>query len=310
MNSEKLLVVVVGPTAVGKTNFSLSLGDELGAEIVSADSRLLYKGMDIGTAKPTQHEMCRVKHYMIDVTTPDKSWSLAQYKRSACHYIDDIHNRGKIAMLVGGTGQYVRSIIEGWNIPPLPKDNSLRHELEAMLDEYGGVYLHDKLRGLDEESAKSIDFRNTRRVIRALEVCISTGRKFSEMRSKTKPNYRILIVGLMMARVELYKIIDDRIERMLKNGWVNEVQNLLDRGYSWIMPSMTALGYPEIGHYISGEISLSETRLRIGRNSRRLVRRQSSWFSISNPDIMWLDINSTDERTLLSQVYTGIERLR
>ena len=108
MNSEKLLVVVVGPTAVGKTNFSLSLGDKLGAEIVSADSRLLYKGMDIGTAKPTQHEMCRVKHYMIDVTTPDKSWSLAQYKRSACHYIDDIHNRGKIAMLVGGTGQYVR----------------------------------------------------------------------------------------------------------------------------------------------------------------------------------------------------------
>ena len=291
MSQKHVLIAIVGPTAVGKTTTAISLAELIGGEIVSADSRLLYQGMNVGTAKPTRSEMRRIRHHLIDVTTPDNPWTLAQYKFSATKAINDIHQRGYIPLLVGGTGQYVRAIIEGWDIPPLPNDNKIREELILYLERYGSILLHKKLVELDCQAADSIDHRNTRRVIRALEVCISTGKTFSEQRTKTKPNFDILIFGLTMERSDLYAQIDERIDNMFKNGWIEEVHGLLDRGYNWDMPSMSALGYPEVGSLIRGEIDLRETKRKIRRLSRRLVRRQASWFAIDDTNIKWHEMS-------------------
>jgi len=292
MAKKSVLIAIVGPTAVGKTTTALSLAQLLGGEIVSADSRLLYQGMNIGTAKPNCSEIQRVPHHLIDVTTPDKPWTLAQYKVAATEAISDIQLRGCIPLLVGGTGQYVRAIIEGWNIPPVPEDSKIREGLMSYLERYGSVLLHKKLVILDCEAAESIDHRNTRRVIRALEVCISTGRTFSEQRTKTKPNYEILTFGLTMERFDLYAKIDARIDNMFENGWVEEVYELLNKGYTWDMPSMSALGYPEVGNFIREEVDLIETKRRIRRISRRLVRRQSSWFSMNDTSIDWYEMKN------------------
>jgi tRNA dimethylallyltransferase len=300
MAKNRVLIAIVGPTAVGKTTTALSLAQLIGGEIVSADSRLLYDGMNIGTAKPNCSEMQRIPHHLIDVTTPDKPWTLAQYKIAATDAISDIQLRGCIPLLVGGTGQYVRAIIEGWDIPPLPEDSRIREDLTSYLECYGSVLLHEKLIELDCEAAESIDHRNTRRVIRALEVCISTGRTFSEQRTKTKPNYDVLTFGLTMERSDLYARIDERIDNMFDNGWVEEVYGLLDKGYTWDMPSMSALGYPEVGSFIREEFDLMETKRRIRRISRKLVRRQYSWFSMNDTSIDWYEMKCMS----LAELYT------
>ena len=290
MLKKPILIVIVGPTAVGKTTSAISLAELIGGEIVSADSRLLYKGMNIGTAKPSQQEMQGVPHYLIDVTTPDNPWSLAQYKIEASNVINDIQQRGNIPVLVGGTGQYVRAIVEGWNIPPIPNDNKIRDELVAYAERHGSVSLHDKLKELDDEAAESIDPRNIRRIIRALEVCISTGKTFSQLRTKTRPGYDIYMIGLTMDRTELYKRIDARIDNMFTIGWVEEVRTLIDKGYTHDMSSMSALGYRDVASFIRGDIDMVETKRRIRKASRRLVRRQASWFSNDDASINWYEM--------------------
>ena len=290
MLKKPILIVIVGPTAVGKTTSAISLAELIGGEIVSADSRLLYKGMNIGTAKPSQQEMQGVPHYLIDVTTPDNPWSLAQYKIEASNLISDIQQRGNIPVLVGGTGQYVRAIVEGWNIPPIPNDNKIRDELVAYAERHGSVSLHDKLKELDDEAAESIDSRNIRRIIRALEVCISTGKTFSQLRTKTRPGYDIYMIGLTMDRTELYKRIDARIDNMFTIGWVEEVRTLIDKGYTHDMSSMSALGYRDVASFIRGDIDMVETKRRIRKASRRLVRRQASWFSNDDACINWYEM--------------------
>ena len=290
MLKKPILIVIVGPTAVGKTTSAISLAELIGGEIVSADSRLLYKDMNIGTAKPSQQEMQGVPHYLIDVTTPDNPWSLAQYKIEASNLISDIQQRGNIPVLVGGTGQYVRAIVEGWNIPPIPNDNKIRDELVAYSERHGSVSLHDKLKELDDEAAESIDPRNIRRIIRALEVCISTGKTFSQLRTKTRPDYDIYMIGLTMDRTELYKRIDARIENMFTIGWVEEVRTLIDKGYTHDMSSMSALGYRDVASFIRGDIDMVETKRRIRKASRRLVRRQASWFSNDDASINWYEM--------------------
>ena len=287
MLKKPILIVIVGPTAVGKTTSAISLAELIGGEIVSADSRLLYKGMNIGTAKPSQQEMQRVPHYLIDVTTPDNPWSLAQYKFEASNVISDIQQRGNIPVLVGGTGQYVRAIVEGWNIPPIPNDNKIRDELVAYAERHGSVSLHDKLKELDDEAAKAIDPRNIRRIIRALEVCISTGKTFSQLRTKTRPSYDIYVIGLTMDRTELYRRIDARIDNMFTIGWVEEVVALINKGYTQDMSSMSALGYRDVASFIRGDIDIVEAKRRIRKASRRLVRRQASWFSNDDASINW-----------------------
>ena len=303
MLKKPILIVIVGPTAVGKTNSAISLAELIRGEIVSADSRLLYRGMDIGTAKPSYQEMQHVPHHLIDVTTPDKPWSLAQYKIAANHVIRDIQQRRNIPVLVGGPGQYVRAIVEGWNIPPIPEDHKIRDELVAYADRYGSMNLHDKLKGLDYEAAESIDPRNIRRIIRALEVCISTGKTFSQLRTKTRPNYDIYMIGLTMDRTELYKRIDARIDNMFTIGWVEEVRVLIDKGYTQDMSSMSALGYRDVASLIRGEIDIGETKRRIRKASRRLVRRQASWFSIDDASINWYEMRDLS----ITQLHTNVK---
>lgn len=288
MSRTARLLVIVGPTAVGKTAYSLELAASLNGEVVSADSRYLYRGMDIGTAKPNADEMSRVCHHLIDVANPDDPWSLARYKRAATYAIEDIQARGMLPLLVGGSGQYVVAILEGWKIPPRSENNVIRSQLQETLREPGGMEaLRKQLTVLDPESAATIDIHNSRRVIRALEVCILTGRPFSAQRGKTPPPYDVFVLGLNMPRPKLYARIDERIDDMLRAGWVDEVHRLVERGYGWNLPAMSALGYTQIGEHLRGEIDIREATHRIQAASRRLVRRQMSWFRSHFRDIHW-----------------------
>lgn len=288
MSENKLpLIVIVGPTAVGKTAASIQLAKRLDGEIVSADSRLLYRAMDIGTAKPTKEEMENVPHHLIDVADPDENWSLAIYQREAYKIIDDIHERGKLPFLAGGTGQYIRSIIEGWLIPPQRPDYDLRHTLNQWAQKIGAEALYERLERIDPEAAEKIDHRNLRRTVRALEVIFKTGERFSDLRQRQVCPYHPIILGINRPREELYERVDHRIEQMLDEGLVDEVKRLLAAGYSPDLPTMSAIGYGEVIQVINGNMTLDEAITLIKRNTRTYIRRQANWFKPDDPRITW-----------------------
>jgi len=303
------LIVIVGPTAVGKTSVSIDLAEQLDGEIVSADSRLLYRGMDIGTAKPTSEEMRDVPHHLIDVAEPDETWSLAVYQRNAYRVIDEIHARGKLPILVGGTGQYVRAIIEGWRIPPQAPDYGLREALNRWAEEIGAEAFHRRLATLDREAAEKIDYRNVRRVVRAMEVTLKTGERFSDLRRKQECSYRPIILGVSRSREELYQRIDQRIDLMLEAGLVEEISGLLEAGYTADLPTMSAIGYGEIIQYLQGEITLEEAVALIRRNTRIFVRRQANWFKPSDPRIHWFDADDELLNRMILQVRSDLDAL-
>jgi tRNA dimethylallyltransferase len=288
-----MLVVLVGPTAVGKTATALDLAEALSAEIVSADSRYLYRGLDIGTAKPSPAELARVPHHLIDVTSPDQPWSLSQYQAAAYAAIDDIRARGRLPLLVGGTGQYVRALTEGWQLPAGEPQGEVRQALEADLARDGLPALAERLRALDPDSAASVDLRNPRRVIRALEVVLTTGESFAAQRRKQPPPYAFVMLGLTRPRSELYARIDARVDEMLAAGLVAEVQGLVAQGYGWDLPAMSALGYRQIGNYLRGECSLDEAVAQVKRATRQFVRRQANWFKLTDPAIRWFTAHTT-----------------
>jgi len=283
------LIVIVGPTAVGKTELAIGLARQFDGEIVSADSRLFYRGMDIGTAKPTPEERARVPHHLIDVAAPDESWSLAVFQRAAQLAIADIRQRNRLPFLVGGTGQYVRAVIEGWEIPAQAPDAVLRTALEKWADQIGPDSLHDHLAYLDPQAASGIDARNVRRTIRALEVIFRTGRLFSEQRQRSTSPYSLLLIGLKRPREELYRRVDQRIEAMLAAGLVEEVSTLLKQGYSPELPTLSAIGYREIVAYLRGQMSLDEAVTSMKRLTRRYVRQQANWFRESDPSMRWFE---------------------
>jgi tRNA dimethylallyltransferase len=281
------LVILVGPTAVGKTALSLHLAERLKAEIVSADSRYLYVGMDIGTAKPAAEARARVRHHLVDVTTPDQPWTLAQVQTETLHTLADIVARGKLPLLVGGTGQYIRALTEGWQAPGGEPSPELRAELETQLQREGVASLAARLAAVDPASAAQVDVRNPRRVIRALEVALTTGQSFVAQRRKSPPPYHIITLGLTLPRAELYARIDARVDAMLAAGLVDEVQALSAKGYGWDLPAMSALGYKQIGAYVRGECDLAEAVRRIQHDTRVFVRRQANWFKLTDPNIRW-----------------------
>ena len=295
------LIAIVGPTAVGKSELALRLAEEFGGEIVSADSRQIYRGLDIGTAKPTAEERQRVPHHLLDVVNPDEVLTLAQYQELAYAAIDDILARGKVPFLVGGTGLYIKAVVEGWSIPRVPPNERLRAELYRLAELEGPEALHARLREVDPAAAARIDPRNVRRVVRALEVYAETGRPISELQRRSPPPYRTLQIGLTMEREELYRRIDARVERMLERGLVEEVRGLIERGYGLDLPAMSGLGYREMGLYLRGEIGLEEAIRLIKRNTRRFVRHQYNWFRLDDPDIHWFDA--------LSEPYDEIKEL-
>lgn len=292
MQSPKLkppLIIILGPTAVGKTATSIILAERLDAEIISADSRLFYRGMDIGTAKPTEAERQRVPHHLIDVADPDQIWSLAKYLRSAREIIDEIHARGKLPFLVGGTGQYIRAMVEGWQVPEVNPDPRLRDRLEAWAEQISPEGLHARLQVLDPPAAAKIDPPNLRRTVRALEVILTTGQRFSRQKGRKPPPYSILQIGLRRPREEIYDRVDTRIQHMLATGLIEETQALLDQGYSPELPPLSAIGYRQVIEYLNGEISLEEVVTQMKRITRRFVRHQANWFSEDDPHIHWVD---------------------
>jgi tRNA dimethylallyltransferase len=296
------LVVILGPTAVGKTAFSIQLAESLNGEIVSADSRLFYRGMDIGTAKPTADEMAGIPHHLIDIAQPDQILSLASFQQHAKQVIQEILARGCLPFLVGGTGQYIRAVCQGWTIPEVSPDPRMRTVLDRWADDVGKEGLHSRLAVLDPSAAENIDYRNLRRTIRALEVIFTTGRRFSEQRKTGPSPYRILLLGLTRPREELYARIDARIEAMLADGLVDEVRTLFEQGYSPDLPTLSAIGYREIISYLSGDSTLDEAVQLIKRNTRIFVRRQTNWFKANDPQIHWFSIGSETLEEMRSKI--------
>lgn len=287
---KNLLIAIVGPTAVGKTELSIMLAEKFSGEIISADSRLFYRGMDIGTAKAGLLERQRVRHHLIDVADPDEIWSLALFQRAAQAVIEDICSRGKLPFLVGGSGQYIRALLEEWRIPSQKPDTRLRVILEGWASEIGSDGLHARLAVLDPAAARAIDPRNLRRTIRALEVIFRTGRRFSAQRLQVDSPYRQLIIGLNRPRQELYQRIDQRIDAMLANGLVDEIKGLLQMGYNPEASALSAIGYNEIAAYLNGKLSLEEALVLMKRYTRQFVRRQANWFKESDPSIHWFQM--------------------
>jgi len=284
------VIVILGPTAVGKTELSIRLAEKFKGEILSADSRLLYVGMDIGTAKPSQTDRERVPHHLIDVSPPSESWSVARFVHEAGEIIDQIQRRGNLPFLVGGSGQYITALLEGWSPPPRPKNRRLRAQFEKVGREQGRMILHQQLAQVDPVSAERIQATNQRRVIRALEIYHSTGIPASQQRNNKPPDYRILRIGLRLERKALYTRIDRRIDQMMANGFEEEVRALLDQGFDLELPAMSAIGYKQIGMAISGKISFDEAMKKIQKLTRQFVRRQANWFKVTDPQIHWFDV--------------------
>jgi tRNA dimethylallyltransferase len=288
------LVAVVGPTAVGKTVLSVQLAELFDGEVISADSRQIYIGMDVGTAKASDELRRRVPHHLLDLVCPDQSFTLADYQALAFRTIEQVVQRGHVPMLVGGTGLYTRAVLEGWTIPRVPPNPVVRAALEREAAERDGLYLHRWLQALDPNAAERIDARNVRRVIRALEVCLTSGRPISRLQAKQEPPYRILRVGLTMPREALYRRIDERVDRMIEEGLVAEVRRLLAEGHDARVPAMSGLGYRQIVRYLSGEISLDQAVALIKRETRRFVRQQYTWFRLDDERIRWFNVNDPD----------------
>jgi tRNA dimethylallyltransferase len=293
LGSKPPLIVIVGPSAVGKTGISIQLAERFDGEIVSADSRLFYRGMDIGTAKPTLQERRGVPHHLIDVADPADTWSLALFQQAAAAAITGIHARGHLPFLVGGTGQYIHAVTHGWSPPVTNPDANLRAELETQAAENGYQALHAELQVLDPAAAEKIDPRNLRRTIRALEVIRLTGKKFSEQGGKTESPYRLLTIGLTRPRPELYARLDARIESMFADGLLDEVQRLLASGCYPDLPTMSAIGYRECIQVLHGSMTLEQAKVEMRRLTRIFVRRQANWFKLQDPSIHWFETGTT-----------------
>jgi len=287
LTGDKPLIVILGATAVGKTELALQIAQAFEGEIVGADSRQIYTQMDIGTAKPTLEERQTVPHHLIDLIPPDGDLSLASYQRLAYAAINDIHERGKLPLLVGGTGQYVTAVIEGWSPPEVPPNPELRAELEAFAVEHGWERLFARLIALDPDAQAFIDPKNIRRVVRALEVTLATGKPFSEQRQKHPPPYRILQYGLKMERDRLYERADQRVDHMMQAGFLDEVRGLLNRGYSRTLPSMSGLGYRELAAHLLDGVPLADAVTLTKNATHDFIRRQLTWFRGHDQGYLW-----------------------
>lgn len=298
------LLVLVGPTAVGKTKLSLTLAEEYNAEIISGDSMQVYRGMNIGTAKASPEELARIKHHMIDIHDPDHPFSVAEFQERSVALIRDIDSRGKLPFIVGGTGLYVESVCYDYRFTEGGSDEAFRAEQEAYAEAHGAEALHERLRRIDPESAQRLHPNDRRRIIRALEIFHLTGERLSDQlkAQKKQTPYELCIVGLTMDRALLYKRIEERIDLMLEQGLVEEVRGLLAKGYGPSLVSMQGLGYKEIAAYLQGEYSLEGAVDLLKKNTRHFAKRQLSWFRHMK-DISWVDMSEMEEfSTQLNQI--------
>jgi len=305
------LVVIVGPTAAGKTDLAIQAAKRLHGEIVSADSMQIYRYMDIGTAKPTMEERRGIPHHMIDIVDPDEEFNAALFQRGAKEAIRRIAERGRLAILAGGTGLYVNSILYPMNFTDAVEDPEYRSYLNGLLTLHGRGHLHDLLNQVDPDTAARLHPNDTRRVIRALEVYHVTGKTMMEYRQDFRdmePLYEWMLYGLTMDRQKLYERINGRVDRMIEAGLIEEVKGLLDMGYSGDLVSMQGLGYKEIIRYLEGRIFREEAIEILKRDTRRFAKRQITWFR-RETRIQWLEADQFENRQIVcDQLISDIEK--
>jgi len=294
--SDLTLAVVCGPTAAGKTRFAISLANHLGGEIVGADSMQIFRHMDIGTAKPTPNEQAAARHHLIDVVLPDCPFDAARYVRLADEAIQDIVARGKVPLIVGGTGLYIKALTLGlFHTPPI--DSETRKKLKEKIEAQGNQSLHQYLSKVDPEAAVRINVNDTQRLIRAIEVFELTGEKISSAQKKhgfETPRYRTIKIGLQLERKKLYERIDQRVDVMIAEGLLEEVQGLLKKGFDPNLKSMQSLGYRHMIRFIQGELSWDEALRTLKRDHRRYAKRQMTWFG-ADREIHGLDPTDTSK---------------
>lgn len=285
------LIVIVGPTAVGKTAVAVELVSKIGGEIISADSMAVYVGMDVGTAKPTLEEQSRARFHLIDVVDPSEAFNVGEYQRLARKAIDDVLKRNPPAILVGGSGLYVRAAVDGLDLDIPAGSEELRKDLHNQAHKYGNEYLHSRLQELDPDSAAQIHPNNIKRVIRAIEICKLSGAPASELHDKTRQGYDCArLFGLTMNRQRLYERIENRVDMMIAAGLIEEVAGLLSRGIGPQMLSMQGVGYKEIAGFLRGEHTEQEAIQLLKRNTRRFAKRQYTWF-VRDERIRWLEVD-------------------
>lgn len=306
-NEKPKLVILTGPTAVGKTELSIALAKQYNGSIISADSMQVYRYMDIGTAKIMPEEMQGIPHYLIDVLDPSEEFNVVRFQQMAKEAIGEIYAKGRLPIVVGGTGFYIQALLRDIDFEEMEKEHAYRQELTAFAHTYGAEALHDKLRQVDEKSAAAIHPNNIKRVIRALEFYKETNTPISEhneeQQKRTSP-YDFRYFVLNQNRSVLYERIEQRIELMLKEGLVEEVSRLRDMGYTRDMISMQALGYKEILDYLDGSVSLEEAVYILKRDTRHFAKRQLTWFR-REPEVIWLDKESyPTTKELLEQIST------
>jgi tRNA dimethylallyltransferase len=284
------LIVIVGPTAVGKTALAIELGQLINGEIISADSVQIYKYLDIGSAKPTISEQKKITHHLIDIIEPDVPFSVADYQKLAKVKIKEINAKNKIPILVGGTGLYVQSVIDDYDFSKEEGNYEFREQLKRISLEKGNDFLYEKLKKVDPVSASKIHKNDVKRIIRALEVYYKTGKRISEVKDKryTSSPYDLIFFGLRLPRDELYRKIDLRVDQMIEEGLLEETKKLLNLGYSDKLNSMQSLGYKEMIQYLKGELDWDEAISLLKRNTRRFAKRQLTWFK-RDKRIIWID---------------------
>lgn len=306
---KKPLIVIGGPTASGKTNLAVQLAQKINGEIISADSMQVYKFMDIGTAKPSKEEMQGIKHYLIDEVYPDDEFNVSIFKNKAKEYIDLIHSQKKIPILVGGTGFYIQAVVNDNKFSSIQADNSYRDKLYIEAEQFGNIYLHDKLKQIDFVSAQNIHPNNVKRVIRALEFYMQTQTPISlhnELEKQKTSPYSVKHILLNLDRKELYNRINTRVDTMINDGLIDEVKMLLDMGYSEKLVSMQGLGYKELVPYIKGETSLEETVSAIKQGTRHFAKRQFTWFKTQCKG-KWIDIDKLNPQEIIINIAKAIE---
>ncbi len=296
MVKEKKIIIIAGPTASGKTDLALYLAQKFNGEIICADSRTIYKKMNIGTAKPSFEERLKIPHYLIDFLEPDQEFTVAEFKEKALVLIEQIFKKYKIPFLVGGTGLYLQAVVENLDIPPVPPDKKLRKQLEKEIQKKGLETLWKKLIKLDPQAADFVQKENPRRVIRALEVCLKTKKPFSLLRKKGTPLFNSLSIGPSFNKQELKKRIDQRVEKMISQGLVKEIQELIKQ-YPLSSPGFNSIGYQEIISHLQGEVSLTEAISLIKKNTYQYARRQMTWFK-KDKKINWVK-NYTEAEKLI-----------
>ena len=288
------IVAVVGPTATGKTRLAISLARRFDGEIVNADSRQVYRSMDIGTAKPTREEQGQAPHHLLDILDPDQSLDLGTFLPLIKSAIENIGQRGRLPIVVGGSGQYVWALLEGWQVPNVAPDPAFREAKLRQAESQGSQALYEELRAVDPARAAKLDPRNLRRVIRALEIFHVTGQRPSQFQHKGKPLSDALIIGLNMERTKLYQRIDERVDRMIARGLLKEARQLKEMGYELGRGPLAGPGYREMGLHLAEQVTLDEATQRTKFQTHRLARHQYAWFKLADPRIVWFDASDPD----------------